>query len=292
MIYQIKNDKLQVEINSQGAELWSIKDQTGQEYLWQGEESTWKNRATNLFPFCGRMTDGVYTYQGQSYPMEIHGFAKGMEFTAEGQKPDAVTLDITDNAETYAVYPFHFRFLVRYELSGQTIKYSYIVENKDDKTMYFAVGGHPGFQLPIDKGLSFEDYEISFTREEVKQILLSPQYFMTREEVVCPAVKNGRMALRHDLFDLDALILREMGKEVLIRSEKAAAKIRVAFPDMTYLAIWHRPHTEAGFVCIEPWSSLPAEQGVIEDLEKKADLIALSAGKAYQNHWDIEIIPE
>lgn len=290
MIYQIKNDELQVEINSLGAELWSIRDRAGKEYLWQGEESTWKNRATNLFPFCGRMTGGVYTYQGQSYSMEIHGFAKGMDFAAVEQKPDGLTLAIEDNSKTYAAYPFRFRFLVRYELSGQTIKYSYIVENKDEKTMYFAVGGHPGFQVPVEKGLSFEDYEVCFAKAEVNQILLSPEYFMTKEKVICPAVKNGRMALRHDLFDRDALILSEMGQEIFIQSEKAAAKIRVAFPDMTYLAVWHRPHTEAGFVCIEPWSSLPAEQGVVEDLEKKADLIALAADKVYENHWEIEII--
>ena len=267
MIYQMKNEELQVQVNSLGAELWSIQDKAGKEYLWQGEESTWKNRATNLFPFCGRMTNGIYTYQGKSYEMQIHGFAKSMEFTAVEQKEDCLTLAITE-----------------------TIRYSYIVENKDEKTMYFAVGGHPGFQVPIEKGLAFEDYEIGFTKKEVEQILLSPEYFMTRKVVVCPAVKESKMRLHHDLFDKDALILQNMGKEVVIQSEKAAAKIRVAFPDMTYLAIWHRPHTQAGFVCIEPWSSLPAEQGVVEDLEKKADLIELSAGKVYENHWEIEIL--
>ena len=290
MIYQMKNEELQVQVNSLGAELWSIQDKAGKEYLWQGEESTWKNRATNLFPFCGRMTNGIYTYQGKSYEMQIHGFAKSMEFTAVEQKEDCLTLAITENAETLAAYPFHFRYLVRYQLVGKTIRYSYIVENKDEKIMYFAVGGHPGFQVPMEKGLAFEDYEIGFTKKEVEQILLSPEYFMTKKVVVCPAVKESKMRLHHDLFDKDALILQNMGKEVVIQSEKAATKIRVAFPDMTYLAIWHRPHTQAGFVCIEPWSSLPAEQGVVEDLEKKADLIELSAGKVYENHWEIEIL--
>lgn len=52
MIYQIKNDELQVEINSLGAELWSIRDRAGKEYLWQGEESTGKTGQRTYFLFA------------------------------------------------------------------------------------------------------------------------------------------------------------------------------------------------------------------------------------------------
>ncbi len=290
MIYQIKNEELQIDVHSLGAELWSIKDRAGKEYLWQGDENTWKNRATNLFPTCGRMTNGIYTYQGREYEMEIHGFAKEKEFEVVEQCENKLVLAITEDESTYSRYPFRFRFLVGFELVGRTIKQSYMVENKDDKIMYFAVGGHPGFQIPIEDGLCFEDYEILFERPEIPQILLSPEYFMTEEKVPCPAIKNGKMSLRHELFDRDALILNEMGKEVVIQSEKAKKKIRVSFPDMRYLAIWHRPHTKAAFVCVEPWTSLPARQGVIEDLEKKEDMVALPAGGFYKNRWEIELL--
>ena len=290
MIYQMKNEMLQVQVNSLGAELWSIQDQTGKEYLWQGEETSWKNRATNLFPFCGRMTKGIYEYQGQEYEMMIHGFAKETEFSLLSQEEGKLVLMMEDSVSTYARYPFHFRFIVSYELEGSKVKQSYIVENKDQKTMYFAVGGHPGFQIPMESGLTFEDYEIVFEKDAIDQIPLSPDYFMTEDRVVCPEIRNGKMALRHDLFDKDAIILTEMGKEVTIRSAKGKTKIRVAFPNMDYLAIWHRPHTQAGFVCIEPWSSLPARQDIVEDLEKKADLKAVEAGASYCNNWEIEII--
>lgn len=290
MIYQIKNDVLEVAVNSLGAELWSVKDKEGKEYLWQGDENSWKNRATNLFPFCGRMTRGIYTYQGKEYEMMIHGFAKVTEFEKAEQSEKKVVLYFDSNETTLPIYPFRFRFLVSFELEGSTLKQTYMVENKDDKTMYFAVGGHPGFQVPIEEGISFEDYQVTFEPKEVKQILLSEDYFMTENEVICPEIKDGKMALRHNLFDRDALILREAGKEVLIESEKAKTKIRVAFPDMTYLAIWHRPFTEAQFVCIEPWSSLPARQDVVEDLEQKKDLVSLAAGETYHNTLEIEII--
>lgn len=290
MIYKIANDYLEVEVNSLGAELWSLKDNEGKEYLWQGDEKSWKNRATNLFPFCGRMTNGIYTYQGKEYEMMIHGFAKVSEFAVLEQASEKLVLYIDSDASTLKVYPFAFRFLVCYELAGTVLRQTYIVENKEDKTMYFAVGGHPGFQVPIEGGTKFEEYKVTFEQKEVKQILLSEDYFMTENEVVCPEVKDGQMPLRHSLFDRDALILRETGKEIFIESEKAKTKIRVAFPDMTFLAIWHRPFTDAQFVCIEPWSSLPARQDVVEDLEQKKDLVSLAGGQKYQNTLEIEII--
>lgn len=290
MIYQLKNEDLEVSVNSLGAELWSIKDLNGKEYLWQGDENTWKNRATNLFPFCGRMTNGIYTYQEQEYEMMIHGFARETEFSLLSREDTKLVLMMEDSTSTYEKYPFHFRFSVQYELVGKILKQSYIVENKDNKTMYFAVGGHPGFQVPIEQGLTFEDYEIVFEKKSIPQILLSTDYFMTEEHIDCPAIEDGKMLLRHNLFDRDAIILTKMGKEVIIQSVKGQTKIRVAFPDMDFLAIWHRPHTEAQFVCIEPWSSLPARQSVVEDLEKKVDLKALASGQTYRNNWEIEII--
>lgn len=290
MIYQIKNENLTVKVNSAGAELWSIQDACGKEYLWQGDENIWKDRATNLFPVCGRMTNGVYTYQGQEYKMVIHGFAKGMEFSLVSQEDHKLVLMIENSTATYEIYPFRFRFFVSYELDGSTIKQSYVVENLDDKIMYFAVGGHPGFQLPMEEGLAFEDYEIVFEKNTIPQILLSEEYFITEERVDCPAIKDGKMALRHNLFDKDAIILADMGREVIVQSPKGKTKIRVTFPDMDYLAIWHRPYTEAPYVCVEPWTSVPALQGVVEDLEKKKDLKTLGAGQKYTNHWEIEII--
>ena len=84
MIRKIENDCLSVEINEKGAELFSIKSKkTGIEYLWQGNPEFWKDRATILFPICGRLFGGKYTYNGVEYEMPIHGIAKLFEFNAK-----------------------------------------------------------------------------------------------------------------------------------------------------------------------------------------------------------------
>jgi len=58
---------------------------------------------------------------------------------------------------------------------------------------------------------------------------------------------------------------------------------------MEYLGIWHRPFTEAPYVCIEPWTSLPARKDIVEDFSTQPTLLSLEAGKRYSNTYSIEI---
>ena len=74
MQFQLKNEKVRVVVDSMGAEMHSIQDAGGLEYLWRGQEY-WFKHSPNLFPFIGRLTDGSYKYKGKVYPMTLHGFA-------------------------------------------------------------------------------------------------------------------------------------------------------------------------------------------------------------------------
>ena len=87
----------------------------------------------------------------------------------------------------------------------------------------------------------------------------------------------------------DAIILKNMCREVTLRSETSSRYVKVSYPQMPYLGIWHWPKTDAPYVCIEPWSSLPARQEVVEEISCKSDLIHLLPGKTYENTWTITI---
>ena len=64
MLYTIENEQIRVEISDRGAEIMSIVGKkSGHEYLWQGDAKYWASRATVLFPICGRLTEGKYTYE-------------------------------------------------------------------------------------------------------------------------------------------------------------------------------------------------------------------------------------
>lgn len=81
-----------------------------------------------------------------------------------------------------------------------------------------------------------------------------------------------------------------MPKQVTFGSHKDPGKNRVTYPDMPYLGIWHMPKTDAPYICIEPWSSLPSRKDVVEELSKQNDLVSLPAGETYVNTWSIEIL--
>lgn len=289
-ILTIMNNKLSVDINSLGANLWSIKDQEGTEYLWQGDVNTWPDKSMNLFPYIARLTQGKYKLFGQEYQMDIHGFAKDMEYKVKFQTDTKVIFTLTDTDETRKQYPYHFTYQVCYELIENKIYVSYSVENHDDKTMYFGVGGHPGFNVPLEKELDFSDYSLVFSEQAcAKRVGMSEDCFCTGEYEEIYLKNGNEIPLRHEMFDKDAIILKNMAKEVTLISKKGEKGVRVFYPQMRYLGIWHWPKVETSYVCIEPWSSLPSRKDVVENLEKQENLISLEAGKNYLNTWFIEI---
>lgn len=287
-MYVIQNELLTVTVNPVGATLWSITDQSGQEYLWQGDERYWGDRAPNLFPYIARLTDKRYVLNGKEYSMDIHGFARTNVFEVVEQKENRIVMRMKDTAETYAEYPYHFTFDVCYELVGNKLNISFVVENQDDKKMYFGVGGHPGFNLPMEKGLVFEDYEAYFGDCKPRKVLFSEDCFVIGEEPY--ELTDGALPLTHPLFDHDAIVLTDTNQEVTFRSKKGTKALKVCYPDMPYLGLWHKVCSDAPYVCIEPWSSLPSRKGIVEDLATQPGLIHLEAGKVYTNNWDIEII--
>ena len=290
MKYEISNEFLKVKADAEGAILWSVTDKDGFEYIWQGDDRYWNEHGANLFPYIARLWEKSYIFQGKTYHMDIHGFLPYDEMELVEQKADSLTLRLVSSPETRKQYPFEFTLDITWKLEGEKITITYQVKNTDDKKMYFGIGGHPGFQIPIEENLKFEDYRIDFGEDpKPRRILFSEDCFVLEEDETF-ALEEGRyLNLEHNLFDDDAIVLKEMPREVTLESAKGSKKITVAFPDMDYLGIWHWPHVEVDYVCIEPWSSLPSRKNVVEDLEKQADLLSLESGQEYTNTWSITI---
>jgi len=289
MIYTIQNDTLKVEINSRGGEIWSIvKD--GTEYLWQGDAKYWSDRVFILFPYIARMTDGKYTLDGNTYYMTIHGFVNYTELTLEEQTAHKLVFSLKESAETLEKYPYRFVYKVIYTLIGNQLEVKFQVENNNEKTMYFGIGGHPGFNVPLEEGLGFEDYYLQFEKEAAPvRIGFSQTCFLNGEDKPFALEEGNKIPMAHNMFDQDAIVLTGMSKAVTLKSDKGSRSVRVEYPQMAYLGFWHMPHTDAPYVCIEPWSSLPSRQDVVEDLAAQPNLITLPAKETYENIWTIQI---
>lgn len=81
MIHTIQNNFLTVQVKNAGAELCSIKDKAGTEYLFDANPAYWGRSAPVLFPFVGSLKNKSFVYEGKSYQMGQHGFARDRDFS-------------------------------------------------------------------------------------------------------------------------------------------------------------------------------------------------------------------
>ncbi len=291
MLYTIENDKICVQISDIGGEMMSIQlKEDGCEYLWQGDPQYWAGRAYNLFPICGRLTEGKYTYKGQTYEMVLHGFSRNETMTVVEQSQDSITFCLTDTEKSREQYPFGFEYKMSYILEDTTIYQTFSVNNTGDEELIFCVGAHPGFNVPLMEGEAFEDYYIEFeSAAEPKQAVMSEACFDTGERVPYPLEEGKILRLRHDLFDNDAIFLEEMCDTVTLKCTRSDKFVTLYYPEMNALGLWHKPKTEAPYVCIEPWYGLPSFDGVVDDFETKSYMVHLPVGEIYTNTMDITI---
>ena len=148
---ELRNEQLTIKVAEKGAELQSIKDASGKEYLWQADPKFWGRHSPILFPIVCSVNGETYRVDGKEYHLPRHGFARDSEFTLVSQSPEKVTFALHDNEETLKVYPYHFNLAITYRLEGNKIHVFWHVENTDTREIHFQIGGHPAFNLPGGK---------------------------------------------------------------------------------------------------------------------------------------------
>lgn len=290
MNHTIQNQHMKLTVSSRGAEMQSLQLDE-REYLWQGDPHYWKNRATNLFPYVGRLTDDSWQIHGKTYPMIKHGFAKLNEFTAEEKSDERMTFVLHATDETLKMLPCPFTFALTYALHDHTLTITARVNNEStEERMFFGYGAHPGFNCPLDENTSFEDYYLEFKDAcHPRQLLGDEAAYLTGETESYPLEEDRRIPLHHDLFDHDAIILENTAREVTLRSDRTSRYVTVSFPEMPYFAFWHANCTDAPYVCLEPWASLPSRAGIVEEASAKSDLLTLGPQEEYTCTWSITL---
>lgn len=287
----IKNNILSVQVSTLGAELQSIKDMEGVEYLWQGNAAFWSGKATNIFPFVGRLEGGCYTSGDDTYTMGNHGFARNSEFVVGEHTDNKVELILESNEDTRKQYPYNFVFSITYELIDDKIDISFKVKNQENSKMYFAIGGHPGFNIPMNGHGELRDYYLEFMEPCTPvRVGVSKRCFIDGNNMLYPLEDQKRLTLSHNLYEEDAIILMDTSKVLRVKNKVNAPEIEVGFPDMKYLASWKVPDEKASYLCIEPWTTLPGRDGVIENISDLPDMNVLNAKNDYENKWWIRII--
>ncbi len=281
MIYKAENENFSLAVKEVGAELNSLKSKkTGIEYIWFGDESVWYGQSPILFPIIGRLLDDKYCLNGNEYTMAKHGIVRKKPFKLVESTKDTLTFIQTDDAESLALYPFHFELKVKFILTNCGLRVIHTVTNTDEKEMYFSFGAHPGFNCEIGDFLEFsEDSELLTERIDNESILIDEKFPVDMSE--------NKIELTKTLFDNDALILSGLkSKNIKIKSNKHDRIISFNF-DSPFLGIWAKP--DAPYVCIEPWWGVNDDYHKKPDISQKRGIMSLKPQESKTFSWEVSV---
>jgi galactose mutarotase-like enzyme len=286
-MYTIENDDMKVLVNQQGAELSSIVNKVnGLEYLWNADPAYWAKKSPVLFPIVGTLKEDKYYFEDKSYSLGRHGFAREKLFLLKEQTNESISFELLNDGDTIHAFPFQFSFVITYTVDKSSLHVRYLVTNTGSGDMYFSVGGHPAFRLPLAAGLKYEDYFLLFNKtEEAGRWPIDAQGLIEGGPV--PLLSGtDRLQLSKSLFYQDAIVFKELrSDEVQLKSERHPAGFSFSFKGFPYLGIWAAK--DADFLCIEPWCGVADSVTTNQHLPDKEGIVSLKEGGEFERTWTL-----
>lgn len=285
---QIKNDKLTVTVSKHGAELQSIKDANGKEYLWQADPKFWDRHSPILFPIVCGLWEDKYRVNGKEYKLGRHGFARDTDFKLIAQGDNQLVYCLNESTETLKDYPYHFNLAVSYKITENKIKVVWHVENTDNKEIYFQIGGHPAFNVPdLTQGeplagtLKFDEKEPSRLYGNVGGCI-TPGYHKVKTE-------DGLYKFTQNDFKDDAVIFdHSQLKKISILNKEGKPEVTLDIKTPA-VGIWSPYGKDAHFVCIEPWYGIHDWAEYDGEFKDKYLMNKLLPGCSFMSEYTITI---
>ena len=285
----LKNQILTIKINPKGAELTSIfNNKNRTEYMWNADPKFWGKSSPVLFPIVGSLKGNMYRFEGKEYSLSRHGFARDRDFMVEKSEESSIIFLLTHDENTLKVYPFKFEFRLVYTLENNTLKVTYLVKNIGENKMYFSVGGHPAFAVPLAENTVYEDYYLEFNKTEIfKRWGLTPEGLIETQ----PSdflIDMDKLALTKELFYDDAIVFKNLNStSVTLKTDKINHQLKFDFEGFPYLGIWAAK--DADFVCIEPWCGIADSANHNQELTEKEGIICLDLGEIFERTWRVTV---
>lgn len=251
----ITNGKIRVTVDELGAELKSIYSlEREMEYMWQPGNEIWDHSSLLLFPHPGRISCDRIIVDGKVYPTTMHGFAYTSKFTVVNKTEDSLTMELRANDATRRSFPYEFCLRVDFTLEGETLTQKFTVTSDDGKTMYFCLGAHPGFYLPLVLGESGDDYILRFNcPQHIDQLQLQKGTNLLTGEKVPYLYDATDVQLNDSYFNNGSLLLSGVEADyVTLMSKKSGHYVRMGIQNFPYMCLWGNA-VKNYMICIEPW---------------------------------------
>ena len=277
-------------LNPLGAELWSLSDRAGREYMTDADPAFWTGHAPLLFPIVGMLNANLYRIDGQEYAMAKHGFARKSRFEVLSASPDNARFRLMDTAQTRAIFPFAFALEIEFHIAGATLAITATVTNPDEQALPFSFGFHPAFAWPLPGGADKDAHRVVFAQPEPAPIRrIDPASGLLVPKSHPTPVEGSTLTPTARLFEPDALIWDHLASRALSFGAPGGSWIDLAFPDTPLLGIWQKP--EAHYLCLEPWQGIADPVGFTGDFRDKPVVAELAAGDSRQFRLTITVRP-
>lgn len=284
----LRSPEITAVVDTQGAELVSLKRIGSDfEYLWQAGPA-WARHAPVLFPIVGRLAGDSALIGGRPFSMTQHGFARDMNFDVERSSPEEAVFLVTYNDQTLARYPFRFELRIGYRTEGDAVLIKYRVTNADSKTMWFSIGAHPAFNCPADPNAPLPFDLLFQCAETADRHYLKGGLQSGRTENVLS--HSAVLKLTPHLFENDALVFKGLrSSEITLRHPAGQPMVSVSFDGFPYLGLWSKPG--AAFVCIEPWYGVADRENPPVPFEEKEGILSLAPARTFECEYSIRLHP-
>ncbi len=288
-IHYLENDVLKVAITSRGAELENIySKQTKLEYLWDANPAFWPKKSPNLFPIIGGLKNTEYSFEGKKYSLGRHGFARDNDYVVE--EIDALNIKFTlySNEQTKTNYPFDFVFSIIYSIEKNVLKCKYVVQNISSDKMYFSVGAHPAFRIPLTNDTNYNDWYLEFQQNENADLFPLDKEGLIKIESTPFFKDTQKLPLTKELFYNDALVFKNLkSTQIDIKSDKSENGLKIEFKGFPYYGIWSAK--DANFVCLEPWCGIADIENTDGNLINKEGINVLESNEIFEREWTVEL---
>lgn len=288
----LENDQIKVSVADHGAELSSVYDKvSGLERLWDANPEVWNRHAPILFPFVGKVTNGVYRIGEKEYSMKTqHGFARDMEFSCEEETDTFVTHRLVATEGTKEIYPFDFEVLVTHRLDDKNPRLLHIeweVRNNGDTLMYYSIGGHPAFTLPVKESAEREEYYLKFTgSDSLTYIGVNPENGLAAVDSAKELkMEDGYVKFFGDIYDTLIFDYQKIDTVSIAKPDKTPY-VTMDCSQFPFLGIWTK--TTGNFICLEPWIGRVDNDGFKGTLEEKVGMEKLEPGASRKVSHTVE----
>ena len=291
-MHSLENEEIKVSVADHGAELSSVYDKANEvERIWDANPEVWNRHAPILFPFVGKVTGGAYRIGEKEYSMKTqHGFARDMEFTCVDKTEESVTHRLAATEQTKEIYPFDFEVLVTHRLDAENPRLLHVdweVRNCGDTLMYYSIGAHPAFTVPVKDSAEKQEYYLKFTgSDSLTYIGANPETgFAMVDKVKELPMEDGYVKYFDDIYDTFIFDYKKIDTVAIAKPDKTPY-VTVDCSQFPFLGIWAK---ETGnFICLEPWIGRCDNEGFKGTLEEKIGMEKLTPGASKKVSHSIE----